>query len=310
MIMRTHVLILRIAAIIGRATDPRILEYATRVLAKLLPSADGLMAVAVGKGQFAFSLKDDYWVRLLHPLRDYEPEIHIVLDWILESLDVVFIDAGANKGYWSVFVGSHLQDPTRTIAIEASPPTFECLHHNAALNEGRFTCLNAAVYSTSGQQATITTVGGEHAGASLLNRPLISNRPPTRESWEVTSITIDDIVKSTHIHMPVVVKLDVEGVEVEAIMGASQTITNRPTLIVYEDHGADALSSTTDFVLAQGMNVYHVNANANVSQIRNISQVSEIKVDRFRGYNFFATQPDSVFDELFARRGRRFTHID
>ena len=52
---------------------------------------------------FSFFLKDPYYNRLIYPKFKYEPEIEFLLKK-LRDIDFLFLDAGANYGYWSLLV--------------------------------------------------------------------------------------------------------------------------------------------------------------------------------------------------------------
>ena len=50
---------------------------------------------------FSFILKDPYYNRLIYTKYKYEPEIEFLLQK-LKYINFIFLDAGANYGYWSV----------------------------------------------------------------------------------------------------------------------------------------------------------------------------------------------------------------
>ena len=49
---------------------------------------------------FSFFLKDPYYNRLIYSKFKYEPELEFLLKK-LKNLNFLFLDAGANYGYWS-----------------------------------------------------------------------------------------------------------------------------------------------------------------------------------------------------------------
>jgi FkbM family methyltransferase len=118
----------------------------------------------------------------------------------------VLIDCGANIGYWSVrhqdfgFVDS--------IAIEANPRLIPFLRRNY---DGPVH--HAAVHSCSGQELLFSGDGAlGHVAASGIAVP---------------TLALGDL----EIRAPVLVKLDVEGAEIEAIEGLGQL----DAVIVYEE---------------------------------------------------------------------------
>lgn len=157
---------------------------------------------------FAMPFADGYWSRLLNSRYDYEEEIEAFLKSAAD-VSYVFVDCGANFGYWSVLVSSKPFGAQTALAIEASPKNAERPELNASLNGNRFPWLNAAVGRASGGYAHITGHKHEALGTVLL---------ADREEDAVRTVSLDSLVSEGLIDpaQPIVVKLDVEGVEVDA----------------------------------------------------------------------------------------------
>jgi FkbM family methyltransferase len=210
-----------------------------------------MTVIKEGRWEFSFPSGDYYWNRLLDSSWHYEPEI----DFLLRSLsDVpfVFADLGANFGYWSTRVGAGLYGSHRVIAVEPSEQCFTILTRNSA---GLPASLHRrAIDRRSGDR--ILLYGERHAGFSI-NRDW--HGASKQAVNEVESISVDDLLRAEGVESaetPVLVKLDVEGVELRALVGAEQTI-NGPSLFVIEESGSpgqgEALRHATEH---SGMSIF------------------------------------------------------
>lgn len=294
-----HLAVLRLAALLARWSDYRILEYPARWLGRIWPDGGHLVAAPVGAGSFLFDLSDDYWVRLLQPRHVYEPDLDRVFERLRARPSLCFIDAGANRGYWSVFFSGYWRDVTRVIAVEASPSTFKSLVRNARWNGDAFLAVNKAIHSESDLEMTLVTVGGEHAGASLLAGRGVPNRSTQEVREFVRSVRLDDLAEGFPASAEILIKLDVEGVEVEAMKGASRLLASGRALLAYEDHGKDLRCEPSQYLLDAGFHIYGANGN-DVRRMHGVGDIRATKQDAWTGYNFFAALPDSPLDKCLA----------
>jgi len=199
-----------------------------------LAKPQSITIIKEGRWEFAFPSRDYYWNRLLDASWHYEPEIDSLLRW-LSDVPFVFVDLGANFGYWSTRVGASLYGNHRTIAIEPSELCFKILTRNT----GGLPVVShrRAMDQRSGERVLL--FGDRHAGFSI-NRDWHGASEQTVN--EVESVSIDDLLCTEGAlsdETPVLVKLDVEGVELRALVGAQRTI-NGPSLFVIEENSAPA----------------------------------------------------------------------
>ncbi|WP_249125561.1 FkbM family methyltransferase [Bradyrhizobium manausense] len=151
---------------------------------------------------------------MLNPRYDHEEEIEAFLRCAAD-LRYSFVDCGANFGYWSVLASSRPFGRQPTLAIESSPENAKRLGANALLNGDRFRWLNAAV---GGQAAGFVRItGARHEALETLR--LTENEPDAVPVVSLDSLVAGGLVDAS---LPVVVKLDVEGVEIEALTGAER----------------------------------------------------------------------------------------
>lgn len=113
---------------------------------------------------------------------------------------------------------------------------------------------------------------------------------------------VEEIAKKSQPLKRVIVKLDVEGAEIESLKGSLRTLANYNTLLIFEDHGFDPSSKMTDTYLHHGLHVYYIDAQTHaVRSINKAEELTAIKTNPRRGYNFFACVPGSEFDQEFQR---------
>ncbi len=98
---------------------------------------------------------------------------------------------------------------------------------------------------------------------------------------------------------PLLLKIDVEGSEIEAIRGARR-MADEGALIIFEDHGKDPEHRVSQFVLAlDGVEVWSLGPERRPTSITTVEQVAAVKTDPRNGYNFFAYRRSSPWSSIF-----------
>lgn len=140
----------------------------------------------------------------------------------------VVIDAGANIGAVTVFLGRLVGSTGKVVAVEMMPDTGARLDHNIAINN--LTCVQVikrALFHTSGQLVTAQIQAGFFGQASIVF-------PATRgevTKINVLTITIDEITAG--VGSIALMKMDLEGAELDALRGAVVALP-RIRAIVFE----------------------------------------------------------------------------
>lgn len=257
------------------------------LIAKIMrPSTTTL--VKDGAFQFRFPSNDYYWNRLLDASWSYEPEIDTVLRRFAD-IPFVFIDLGANFGYWSARVGAGLYGTHRAIAVEASKSCLSALERNVA--DMPVSVHHCAIDDTSGR--TMSLFGDRHAGCSIDDTWYGASKTAVNE---VVSITIDDLLAAEGVDCdrdPVIVKLDVEGVELRALAGAARTLAGQSAFII-EDADREGPSDAVRFAVDQlGMSIICIEGDR-YTELPTHEDLERVKASQSRiqatGLNLIATR--------------------
>ena len=247
------------------------------------------VVVEVAGGRMKIDLGDPYWMAPLLRGDGYEPEIRHVLSSVLGA-DDAFVDCGANIGYWSVMASRRIPDRRKVVAVEASASMFRRLSENARLNDDAFTCVNAAIWSESGREVDFAADDALHSWGSADPATSARLRAEGFRTERIETISIDDLVVR-HVqggYRLLVLKVDVEGSEEEALAGASTALSSN-TLLVYEDHGRDDRSAVSAGLLARDeMAVFFCTPEQRLVEVPDAGAIGRFKQERERGYNFFA----------------------
>lgn len=194
--------------------------------------------------------RDYLWVSV-DGLRIYGArEHHVMLYWLLRGKyerhtralfnDAVkpgnrVLDLGAHIGYFTLLAARRVGSTGSVHAFEPDPANYRFLCHNVALNgmDDVVTTVPKAVADTTGTRAFF---------ADTKNSVLSSFWAEGRSDGAVPveSTTVDDFLGGQEID---VVKLDVEGAEVDALRGMHRTLTGSPQLTMFVDCNPTALTS-------------------------------------------------------------------
>jgi FkbM family methyltransferase len=168
-------------------------------------------------------------------------ELEVLREWLIDQrlTGGALIDIGANIGNHSVFLSPLFEN---VVAVEASPRIFKLLQINAE-SRSNIKCHNVAASDRPGtlQFATDTANLG-HSRVAIGEDPDAGSR----KLDSVTCLTMDELLGDVpNIR---VVKIDVEGHELQALTGMQRTLRNHKPLVVFEQHPGDFNDGTSPVV--------------------------------------------------------------
>lgn len=204
------------------------------------------------------------WLRALPPLtRDYlwvsidgfrmygAREHHVMLYWLLRGkyerhTRTLFeeaakpgahvLDIGAHIGYFTLLGARAVGSAGSVYAFEPDPANYRFLCHNVALNgaEDVVTTVPKAVAGTSGIREFFANTKSSVASSFW-------GRGRSVSATRVECTTVDDFLDGGEID---VVKVDVEGAEIEALRGMRRTLTGSRRLVVFVECNPTGLASS------------------------------------------------------------------
>jgi FkbM family methyltransferase len=240
---------------------------------------------------FAFPYGDGYWSKLLNTSFAYEDELELLFS---DSADVDYtlLDCGANYGYWSVLVSSKPFGSHKAIAIEPSGQNFPKLANNAKINGNRFEAMKCAIGAARG---TARLSGTKHEAFSIAGDQSAGE--------EVPVIALDNLIDDGKVAAggKFLIKLDVEGVEIEAMKGGTRLLQG-DSVILCEEHGNDPQHTVSRYILEQTplkLIVYDPRSNR-LEAVSDLSILDRIKVSTHVGYNVFGTASAFWLDRINA----------
>ena len=248
---------------------------------------------------FEFPYGDGYWSKLLNRTFSYEDELELLFADSAD-IDYTLLDCGANYGYWSVLVSSKPFGSHQAIAIEPSGQNFPKLANNAAINGNRFETLKCAIGAARG---TALLSGTKHEAFSIAG--------DQGSGEEVPVLALDNLLDDGKVAASgkFLIKLDVEGVEIEAMKGGARLLQG-DSVILCEEHGNDPEHTVSRYILEQTplkLIVYDPRSNR-LETVTELSILDRIKVSTHVGYNVFGTASAFWLDRinaLNAKAGRR-----
>jgi FkbM family methyltransferase len=206
--------------------------------------------------------------------KTYEPHISAYIRRNLKPGDY-FMDIGANVGYYTMIAAVLVGDRGRVVSFEPEKDNFSRIRHNTDIN-GFTRCIleNMAISDKSGK--AVLHINPLNEGGHSLNefgfyndslerwpKEEIERKFPAMEfEQEVACASIDDYMRENSLENPVptVVKIDVEGFEMNVLKGMKILLMrfDAPDVVceVQTGHG-DAF----DFMRAFGYKVYKLDRN-------------------------------------------------
>ena len=143
----------------------------------------------------------------------------------------VFIDCGANIGNHSIYLGL---DFNKVVCVEPNPHLFSLLKINCP--EKKFSLINKALSNKAGK-AQLEIFQSNLGGGAIRD-----NIDQSRFNViDIEKCKLDDILDS-ELHKCTLLKIDVEGHELQVLQGASTVLNNMP-IIVFEQNSWDTIGA-------------------------------------------------------------------
>jgi FkbM family methyltransferase len=155
--------------------------------------------------------------------------------WLQQALGPgqVFVDVGANVGYFTLLAGSLVGPQGRVVAVEAHPRLAELLRRNVIINgrHGYTTTWQRAAWSEATDlKLHMRENFASNSSVATIGPDALTRLGDTEEIVEVQAVRLDDLLADVpHID---IMKVDVEGAEVQVFTGLERTLNANPHITI------------------------------------------------------------------------------
>jgi FkbM family methyltransferase len=147
-----------------------------------------------------------------------------------------FFDVGANVGFVTILAARLVGPSGRVVAFEPVPENVAAIRENVALNAIDWVEVRETAVGRGAGTASFI-VSDVSAFSRLAS---VSVPSGARESIEVAVSSLDELLDAGALPVPDVIKIDIEGAELEAIEGMRRTLAAHRPVILCEVHDCNA----------------------------------------------------------------------
>jgi FkbM family methyltransferase len=169
----------------------------------------------------------DYLQLLLYYCGTFEPHLIKLLSRYVPNGGTV-LDVGANIGVFTLESAQLVGPSGCVIAIEAAPPNLELLRRNIAINRIDHVVVVESGASDKPGIAKLSLPDGGNRGMFTLGATRVD------EGFTVELETIDQILSRVPMRRLDLIKMDIEGSEYRALLGATKTLSEYKPAIMIE----------------------------------------------------------------------------
>lgn len=164
----------------------------------------------------------------------YEKELRKYFD----LKEGVFIDVGANFGKYTIVLARQLGDKGEVVSIEPEERSVDLIKKNIVLNNLENVRVIGKACSSKDGKATLWLEDTKYSGGL---HSLKKNKDHVRKKT-IDIEKLDSIVARLNLDRVDLIKIDVEGLESEVLLGAKKTLKKYHPKIIFES-GKDSISN-------------------------------------------------------------------
>ena len=190
------------------------------------PRKNGVIKLPIGLKLWIDPENDNGVERSLYYTGSYESGTLAFIKKYLKK-GSCFVDVGANIGLMSLYAKSVVGEQGKIFSFEPHPKTAKILRFNIALNSMKgVEVVEKGVGSKKGSAQIFDRWDVNRGGASLLSSST------EQKGYDIEVVTLDDFFSDIDISM---IKIDIEGFELEALKGASRILSStKPPILIVE----------------------------------------------------------------------------
>lgn len=191
----------------------------------------------------------------------------------LTDLDLngcVVYDIGSFEGIFTMFFARAVGPAGKVVTFEPHPRNADKVVENVRLNNFQNVEVRRIALGKESSKAILASRSSETGTASLhdsIQGDILKGRHA--ETFEVEVDSLDRQVARHNLPAPDLVKIDVEGLEMDVLLGMRETMqAHKPNLFIeIHDYLAEETASLrreVEFLIANGYSVFHVEAGSTV----------------------------------------------
>lgn len=161
------------------------------------------------------------------------------------SAGKTFFDIGANVGYYTILASRLVGPSGKVVSFEPLVRNLSFLHRHVELNNAAN--VKIMPFAVSSENSILRFSAGQNSAMGHLD-------PSGAGDILVPTVTLDDIVKELGV-APDVMKIDVEGAEVEVLRGADRVLTEARPAIFLSTHSPELRAQCTELLSSYGYRV-------------------------------------------------------
>jgi len=171
------------------------------------------------------------WVGLEIMTHGYYEAAAVELVSALLGPGMVFLDVGAHIGQYTLVASRIVGDQGEVHSFEPDPDTFELLTHNITRNGLKNVRANQVALYREDSVREFFRASPLNIGGSSLARPYEAD---SNVSFKVSCVRLDRYVEEHRLAHVDVIKMDIEGAEIDALRGAQKLLASesRPILVL------------------------------------------------------------------------------
>jgi FkbM family methyltransferase len=149
----------------------------------------------------------------------YEPETADLIARLLRP-GMCFLDIGANVGQYTLLAADLVGSKGSVIAFEADPSIAEILRENVMINDLSQVTIEDVALAEEDGSATFHIAAARYAGSGSL----AAGRHASGRTVTVPTRRLDRLLTERHVDRVDLIKIDVEGAELDVLRGSSATL--------------------------------------------------------------------------------------
>jgi FkbM family methyltransferase len=271
------------------------ISLVNRIKNRTLPGEEQLVSLP-WKNQILVSPKDVIGKAMYH-LGVYELPLSEMIWRSITEADT-FLDIGANIGYFTCLANAKNGGPENILSFEAHPKIFSKLKHNVSLwnDNNKIKIHHQAITSKAGTAVlNIPKFFSENCGVSSLES-IEGNEK--LESVNVEAVTIDSICNELN---NIIIKIDIEGHEVEAFKGATRSFKDGKIKAIFFEEHRPYPCETFEFLENAGFKIIRIDRGFFSPKISPVG--GKIPQNIWEPLNYLAYLEDSFIKNLESKRG-------